>query len=200
VRRILHHLGAAALLALVPSVLHAQAVWDAPPLVSPHAPGGLSVLLASGNLDDIGVMAQWRRGRQGRGWGYRGGILQRDGDDASVFAGVDVSGVLATSVDEADIQVLWWSGVGAGVGDDVVVSVPLGLVAAWRGLGDGNAFAPYLGAHVAMDVGSGEGDALHLDASLDLGLDLTLTTGWVVRFGASLLGREALAVGIRVPS
>ena len=74
------------------------------------------------------------------------------------------------------------------------------LVAGWRGMGDGNAFAPYAGAHVALDVATGRGDNVSLDASLDLGLDLTLTTGWVVRFGASLFGRDAVGVGIRIPS
>lgn len=148
----------------------------------------------------LGVMGHWRQDRASLGLAYRGGIVQGDGDDVSVFAGVDISGILATSVEDADIQVAWWSGLGGGIGENVAVTIPVGLVAAWRGLGDGNVFAPYAGAHVALDLVSGPGDAVSLDASLDLGLDLTLVSGWVVRFGASLFGRDSVALGVRIPS
>lgn len=184
-----------------PDPATAQFAWDGPSLVAPHAPSGLSVLLVANDPGGaLGAMAQWRQERAAMGWGYRGGIVQSDSDDLAVFGGVDVSGVLAESVEDADIQVLWWSGAGAGVGDELALSVPLGLVAGWRGMGDGTAFAPYAGAHVVLDLATGGGDTVSLDASLDLGLDLTLTTGWVVRFGASLFGRDAVAVGIRIPS
>ena len=194
-------LALAAAVAWVPAPASAQYAWDGPSLVGPHAPAGLSVLLVANDPGGaLGAMAQWRRDRASLGWGYRGGIVQSDHDDVAVFGGVDVSAVLAESVEDADIHVLWWSGVGAGLGNELAVSVPVGLVAGWRGMGDGNAFAPYAGAHVTLDVATGDGDNVSLDASLDLGLDLTLTTGWVVRFGASLFGRDAVGVGIRIPS
>lgn len=194
-------LGLVAFSCVIPSCLSAQAAWDGPSLVSPHSPGGLSVMLVSnGPGDALGAMAHWGSSRGAMTLGYRGGVVQNDADRTSVFAGVDVSGVLARSVEDADLQVSWWSGAGVGVGDEVLVSVPLGLVVGWQGLGDGTVFAPYAGAHVALDLASGEGDTASLDASVDLGLDLTLTSGWVVRFGASLFGRESLGLGIRVPS
>ena len=34
---------------------------------------------------------------------------------------------------------------------------------------------------------------------LDLGLDIVLPSGWMVRAGASLGDRESLALGIKVP-
>ena len=170
-------LALAAAVAWVPAPVSAQYAWDGPSLVGPHAPAGLSVLLVANDPGGaLGAMAQWRRDRASLGWGYRGGIVQSDHDDVAVFGGVDVSAVLAESVEDADIQVLWWSGVGVGVGNELAVSVPVGLVAGWRGMGDGNAFAPYAGAHVALDLATGDGDTVSLDASLDLGLDLTLTT------------------------
>lgn len=184
-----------------PRAASAQYAWDGPALVGPHAPQGLSVLLVADDPGGaLGAMAQWRRDRASMGLAYRGGLVRSDHDDLAVFGGVDVSGVLAESVEDADVRVLWWSGLGAGLGDELAVSVPLGLVAGWRGMGDGTAFAPYAGAHVALDLATGPGDNVSLDASLDLGLDLTLTTGWVVRFGASLFGRDAIGVGIRIPS
>jgi len=98
------------------------------------------------------------------------------------------------------VDVRWWSGLGAGVGDEFVLSVPLGLVVGWQGAGDDVVFAPYAGGHAVLDIGTGEGDAVDLSASLDVGLDLTLVSGWVVRFGAAIGGRDALALGVRLPS
>lgn len=185
---------------LVPATLSAQFAWDGPSLVSPYAPTGLSILIVGNDPGGaLGAMGRWGGSRGNLTMGYRVGVVEDDASNASLFGGVDFSGVLATSVEDADVQVGWWSGVGAGVGDELLVSVPAGLVVAWRGLGDGNSFAPYVGAHVALDMATGPGDAVTLDGSLDLGLDLTLTSGWIVRFGASLFGRESLAVGIRIP-
>ena len=184
----------------LPAALTGQVAWEGPSLVSPYAPGGLSVFLVGADPGGaLGAMAQWRTTRGALGWGYRGGVVQDDADQAVVFAGVDVSGVLARSVEDADVHVAWWSGLGAGVGDEVLVSIPLGLVVAWQGLGDGTVFSPYAGGHVTLDLATGEGGDAALDGSLDVGLDLTLTSGWIVRFGAALFGRGSLGVGIRVP-
>lgn len=186
------------LFAPVPS--RAQAAWDAPPLVSPYAPQGLSVLMVAGSPgEQLGVMGVWRHDHASLGMAYRAGLVQDDNDDASVFGGVDASGLLTSSIEDADIRVVWWTGLGGSVGEHLVVSVPLGLVGAWRGLGDGNVFAPYAGGHVTLDMSTQDGEALHMDASLDLGLDLTLVSGWVVRFGASLFGRGSAGIGVRIP-
>jgi len=144
-------------------------------------------------------MAHWGSARGDLTLGYRAGVVQNDPVGTSVFAGVDVSGLLARSVEDADLQVSWWTGVGAGVGDDVLVSVPLGIVLGWQGLGDGTVFAPYAGGHVTLDLLSGEGNGTSLDAGADVGLDVTLTSGWIVRFGVALFGRGSVGVGIRVP-
>jgi hypothetical protein len=200
VRRIAAGLALAALV-LFPARAESQFAWDGPSLVSPHAPSGLSAFLVGSDPGGtLGVMAQVRRAGGKLNWGYRGGLVQDDADDLSFFGGVDLSGTLAESIEDADVQVLWWTGAGAGLGDRFALSVPVGLALGWKGLGDGNVFAPYAGAHVALDLRSGEGDRVALNGSLDLGLDLTLVSGWVVRFGASLFGRDALAVGLRIPS
>ena len=53
---------------------------------------------------------------------------------------------------------------------------------------------------MSLDLLTGEGNGgWSLDAGVDLGLDLTLTSGWMVRFGVALFGRGSLGVGIRVP-
>jgi len=122
------------------------------------------------------------------------------GSGLALGGGVDVSGVLSHGLEDADIDVLWWTGVGAGMGDDVIVSVPLSIVAGWTGEGDSAAFSPYVGAHIALDFTSFDGEEVALDISLDVGMDLELTSGWIVRFGLSLGGRDALALGMSVPS
>ena len=116
------HFGVVLLLSLAPAALTAQFAWDGPSLVSPHAPGGLSVLLVANQPGEaLGAMAHWGSSRGALTLGYRGGVVQNDAVGTSVFAGVDVCGVLAQSIEDADLQVSWWSGVGTGVGDDVLV-------------------------------------------------------------------------------
>ena len=190
-------------LALFPAGLAAQLVWEVPSLVSPYAPSGFSAfLLDAAPGGDLGAMAHWRRAGGSVATGYRVGVASDASDDLAVFGGVDISGVLADAVEDAPIEVLWWSGLGGGIGDEILVSIPLGIVAGWRGSGDGRGFAPYAGAHIALDLASGGGDALDLSGVADVGLDLTLTSGWVVRVGASIgsRGRDALAIGMRLPT
>jgi hypothetical protein len=145
-------------------------------------------------------MAQWRHAQGALEVGYRVGLAEDPTDGVAVFGGVDASGILARGVEDADVDVRWWSGVGAGVGSEVMLSVPVGIVVGWQGVGDDAVFAPYGGGHVVLDIGSGDGDAMDLNAAIDLGMDLTLVSGWVVRFGASVGGRSALALGIRMPT
>ena len=81
-----------------------------------------------------------------------------------------------------------------------MVSVPLAIVAGWTGEGDDVVFSPFLGGHIALDFTSIDGDELVFDAFLDVGMNLELTSGWIVRFELSVGGGDALALGISVPS
>jgi hypothetical protein len=181
--------------------LSAQLAWEAPPLVGPHAPAGLSVFLVDPWPGDrLGALAQWRT--PGPTWsvGYRGALAQGPRDALEGFGGIDVSRTLVEGAGRAGLRVVAWGGAGLGAGEDVTLSLPLGVAAGWTGLGDGTAFSPYAGFHLVLDVTSAEGDAVGLDGVFDMGLDLRLVSGWVARFGASIGGRDAFAVGIRVPS
>ena len=184
-----------------------DAAWDGPvpvaaaPLTGAAPPGGVGVYLRNPDAGDgSGVLATWRHARGSVDVGYRASVGEGADGDLALGGGIDFSGVLSRGLEGADIDVLWWTGVGAGIGDDVIVSVPLGIVAGWTGEGDDAVFSPYLGGHIALDFTSFDGDEVVLDASLDVGMDLELTSGWVVRFGLSLGGRNALALGISVPS
>ena len=193
---LLAHVGAA----LGAGPLSAQLAWDAPALVGPHAPEGLSVFLVNPwPGDGLGALGAWRTSGPTWSLGYRGALAQGPRSDLEGLAGIDVSRTLARSIQQADVRVAAWGGVGVGAGEEVTVSVPVGVVVGWSGLGDGTAFSPYAGGHVVLDLSTASGDHAGVDGVFDLGLDLRLVAGWVARFGASLGGRDALAFGIRVP-
>lgn len=175
--------------------------WDAPALVGPSAPTGLSVLAISPDPgSSIGAMATWRHRTVTLDFGYRAAVAQGPASDVIGAVGVDVGGYAARQVEGSEIDVSWWTGLGAGLGDRVVASIPLGLVAGWTGDGGDALLSPYAGAHAVIDLAGEAGRRVTLDAAVDLGLEMTiLPTEWIVRFGATLGGRNALAVGIRVP-
>ncbi len=197
-RRYLVTLGVALAVGVAP--LDAQMLWDAPPLVGHASPPGLSLFLLSPDPGDgLGVLASMRTQRGALDWGYRAALGEGAGGDLAAAAGVDVSGLLTRGVDEADVDVVWWSGAGASVGNELAISVPLGIAVGWSGRGDDVVLSPYAGVHVTLDVMTGPGDAMDLSGAVDLGLDMTVGSGWIVRVGASVGGRDALAIGVRIP-
>lgn len=187
---------------MTPRGVQGQIVWDTPSMMRPGAPAGLSILLLDAHpSDELGGMVTWRRAAAPVGIGLRAGIADEvDGDLAGMF-GLDVSGSLGDlDPDLGRPEVLWWSGAGIGVGDEVMASLPLGIVLGWRGSDEGLTFMPSLGAHLALDIMSGPGDDLDLDGTVDLGLDVGFRSGLMLRVGAGVGGRDALAVGVRLPS
>lgn len=180
----------------------AQIAWDSPPFISPVAPAGVSLFFLNGTGDRLGALATLRHEAGPVGLGYRLAVTEEyEPGDVVIAGGVDVSGFLARGVENADIDVAWWSGLGAGVGNETVVSVPLGIVVGWSGSSDsGVIFSPYGGGHVALDFASGDGDSVNFSGAFDVGGDIVLTSGWMIRFGATFGDREALAVGFKLPS
>lgn len=189
----------AALALVLPSASAAQGVWDAPSFVYPGAPWGLTVALTDQSPGSgLGVMALWRRAAAPAGLGFRAGISEAPEDDVSALFGVDVSGSLTRVLGTGTPAAIWWSGAGASVGDDVVASVPLGAAFRWVWQGEGISVAPWAGGHLALDVRLGDRSDLDLDGAVDLGMDMVFSR-WAVRLGAALGGRDALAVGVRIP-
>lgn len=183
-----------------PAQSEAQAVWDAPSFVYPGAPWGLTLALTDQSPGSgLGVMALWRRSAAPVGLGFRAGISEAPGDDVFALFGVDVSGSLTRALGTQGPAAIWWSGAGMSVGDDVIASIPLGVAFRWAWQGDGFSVAPWVGGHLAMDVHMGDRSDLDLDAAVDLGMDMVFP-GWVMRLGVALGGRDALAIGVRIPS
>lgn len=186
---------------LSPTAVKAQVAWEAPPLIAPGAPSGLSVLLWDAYPgDDLGVMALWRSAAVPSGLGIRGGLAEQPGGDLAGMFGLDVSGSLGSLDEAGNAGVVWWAGAGLGIGDEVLVSLPVGITVGWRVSEDAVTFSPYVGGHVALDILTGPDDDLDLEGAVDLGVDLAFNSGFAVRFGASVGGREALAVGLRFPT
>ncbi len=179
----------------------AQIAWDSPPFISPVSPAGVSLFFLSGSGDRLGAMATLRHDAGPVGLGYRLAVTEEtDPGDAVLAGGVDISGFLGRGIENSEIDVAWWSGLGVGVGNETVVSVPLGIIAGWSGSSDsGVIFSPYGGGHVALDVASGEGDTVSFSGGIDVGGDIVLSSGWMVRFGATFGDREAIALGLKLP-
>jgi hypothetical protein len=90
--------------------------------------------------------------------------------------------------------------VGLGTGQETIVSFPVGALLGWSGEGGGVILSPYGGGHVSLDVSTSDANNVQLVGSFDLGLDVVLSSGWLVRFGASIGDRDALALGMRIGS
>jgi len=192
---------AASLALAVATPAAGQIAWESPAILSPAAPAGVSVFLIDPAGGGLGAMIAYRRSAGPVGLGYRLSVAEEDGpgnSDVAVAGGFDVSGYLSRAVEGSDVDVIWWSGGGLGVGDETLVTIPLGLILGWSG-GDDVVLSPYGGGHLNLDIFSGDGDNFDLSGAVDLGIDLTFPSGWLVRFGVSVGDREALAIGLRFP-
>jgi hypothetical protein len=188
------------LILLLPMAVRAQPRWDAPSFMRPGSPAGLTLALIDTDPGaGLGVLALWRGAAAPTGIGFRAGITEAPGDEVAGLIGIDVSGSLSGPVASGEPEVLWWTGAGVGLGNDVSASFPLGLVFGWTARDEGVSFMPYAGGHMVLDVLSGPGDDLDLDGVVDLGLDLMFSGRWVMRLGIGLGGRDSVGFGVGFP-
>jgi len=194
-------LTAVAILAVLAVPVSGQIAWDSPALISPVVPSGVSLFLVNPAGGDIGALVTLRQEAGPVGLGYRAAIADESGSNGvALSGGIDVSGVLARGMEGSELDVIWWSGGGIGVGDELLLTAPLGIILGWSGASGDVVLSPYGGGHVVLDFVTGPGDDLHFDGVVDLGLDVALDSDWLIRFGASLGDRESLALGVKVPS
>lgn len=185
--------------AIGPASITAQTAWDAPPLISHVAPAGVSLFLVSPAGGDLGGLVTFRHEAGPVGLGYRLSLTDENAsDDLAVAAGVDISGFLARGVEDSPVDVMWWSGAGLGWGENTIISLPLGALVGWSGQGGDVILSPYGGGHLVMDISDIEGDNVSLGGAFDFGLDVVLSSGWLVRFGGSVGDRDALAIGVKI--
>ena len=179
-----------------------QTAWDSPALVSPVAPAGVSLLLLDAAGGELGGLATFRHDAGPVGMGYRLSIVDQGGVDGgiAVSGGVDISGFLSRAVEGSEVDVVWWSGGGVGLGDETLVTIPVGLVIGWSGSGGDVILSPYGGGHLNLEISSRANAGVDLVGVVDLGLDVGLPSGWLIRFGATIGDRESLALGLKLPS
>ncbi len=191
-----------AALAIITSVgnLHAQVAWESPMLASPRAPAGLGLYLADVAGGNLGLIGTWRGATAPSGLEFRFGIAESgpgDGDISGLF-GLSLGGMVARESGDMPFDISWVAGAGVGFGDWALITIPLGLSLGHTFSGDGILITPYVTPRIHLDAALGDevGDETDLGLSVDLGFDLTVRRGWVLRFGASLGDHEAFAIGI----
>ena len=196
-------LAVAALVGASAAPLRGQVAWDSPLLVGPETPAGWGVYLvdpASGA--GIGFLTTWRAGG---GTGYRIGLAEDGGEELSVFGGVDLIGRMVDADDDFPLNVSWVAGAGFGVGDDFVLSFPLGISVGRGFQVDSVLLSPYIIPRLVLDAffgrgdGPGEGsgdDDIELGLAVDFGIDINFDPEWVVRFAVSGGERDAIAIGL----
>lgn len=203
---------AAVLMALGVSPASAQVPWESPLLLGPGSPGGVSFFLVD-PAEGLGAMAQWQGRERERRLGFRAGVAEDYKDDLAAFGGVDFTGPLLTHSEEFPLDLIWVTGMGLGVGDAAVVSIPVGL-SLGRVLTEQDLwFHPYVATRLVVDAFLGDGNAygfasgrgprdgdddLELGLVLDFGADFSFAGDWSLRIGASVGDREGLAVGLSI--
>jgi hypothetical protein len=189
-------------IALRAGSVEAQLPWDAPLLVSPQTPPGWGVYLVDPEYDNgIGFLTTWRGGGP---LGFRVGLAEDAGENLSVYGGVDYSRGLVEAGNTFPLYVSWVTGAGFGVGDDAVLSFPLGISFGRAFQAETTIFNPSVTPRLVLDAwlggqnperGRGHDD-LDLGLAVDFDLDISFDPGWAVRFGVTGGDRDAVAIGI----
>jgi len=166
---VLRMLAVATLVAASVVPASAQTLWEAPPLVSHVVPSGVSLFVLSPAGGDFGALVTFRHDAGPVGLGYRLALSDENpSGDLAVAGGVDISGFLSRAVEGSEIDVMWWSGAGVGIGNEAVLSVPVGALIGWSGQGDGAILSPYGGGHVTLDLSTDGQNNIDLRAAFDI--------------------------------
>jgi hypothetical protein len=186
---------AAGLVLATASSTAAQIRWDSPFLVPPRPSQGVGIYLVDVAGGGIGALVTWIPTQTS--WGLRVGIADAPRDKVGIYGGADVSGAITRSNREFPFDMDWVFGIGASFANYTVLSVPVGLTLGHTFTGQGATFTPYLTPRLVLDaLFDAPGDDVELDFTVDLGFDLRLRSNWLVRFGATLSDRGAIAIGI----
>ncbi len=192
-------------LAAAAGPLRAQVAWDSPLLTAPAPRPGAGLFLASPRFGSLGVLGTWRPGTGGAG--FRVGLANDRHDDFSVFGGVDFQRLEHRGDEQFPLDVGWALGVGAGIGSDGAIVTPtasLNVGGTVSPEGEDFEFTPYMSPRLVLDLATGDvahphGSGAHLGFVVDLGVDVSVYRGWMLRFAGTVGERGAVAVGVVFP-
>src|SRR5262245_60319044 len=113
------------LLLVSASSVSAQVRWDSPFLTPPRPQPGVTAFMIDVAGGGLGGMITWIPTQTS--WGLRFGLADEPGDEIGVFGGGDVSGAITRANRDFPFDMDWVFGLGLGISDFVVLSVPVGL-------------------------------------------------------------------------
>lgn len=208
-RLILFALGLAALTLGAPSA-HGQIPWESPMLLSPGAPGGVSLHFVRFDYsieNSLGAVATFRPQSGVGGTGYRVAVAEGNLDHELAFAGgLDWSGMLQERNRDFPVDLMWFAGLGAGYADYLTVSVPFGIAFGRTLEGRAAWFSPYMSTRAVVEQGFGDSappdEGVSVGIAVDVGADVALGSqrGFILRLGASLGDRQTLVAGVHIGS
>jgi hypothetical protein len=192
--------------AAAPPGLAAQLAPDTPRLISPHGSGGFAAhWVRAGTLpgDEEAVLVTWAMPGLPDGVRLRAGLGTGAGGSTAGSGGIDVQAPLLRGGSDRPFDLDWQGGIGVGVGDYLLITVPFGLTGGVSWTSGAVWLAPYVSAGLAADLRLGD-DAptkeFQVDPTLDVGFDLSLDPErrFVLRAAAALGARQALSLGLAV--
>jgi len=189
-----------------PAVVEAQLLWDSPRMIGPESPGGLGVYwMRAGALpgDGDAVFGSWALPGFDGAVSVRGGGGEGAGGETAGFGGIDVHAPLARHTDSQPLDLEWTGGVGVGVGQYLLVSVPMGVAAGRSWSSESVWFAPYVSLGVALEYRAGDeapDDEFEVQGAAGVGFDIAFDQArrFVIRAAAELADRQAVAVGLSI--
>lgn len=174
-------------------------VWDSPMLAPPAPEMGYGFYLFEPAGADLGLLGTWRspgtRNIRVR-FGLADGV---GGDDVAVVFGGDYSSLLRGPTPDFPLQVGWVIGAGLAFADNLSFSAPFGATFGVPLDLEDLRLIPYVTPRVVFDAYFGNDDAdadSDLNFTMDLGLDVRVGPTWAIRFGATLIDRDAVAIGV----
>ena len=175
--------------------------WDSPSFMSPVQGDDVGVYFVDGDVADWGLQGIWRQ-TGNLNLGIRGGVLGGDDQTYGLIAAEFFGPIMSGNADLPLIVITWTAGAGAIFGDGTAISVPVGL-SFGANLDAGRiAIIPYVHPRFAIDFLTGDGDSeVELNLPVDLGADVRLPNGAIIRVGGTLTGdfHEAIGVGLAFP-
>jgi hypothetical protein len=169
-------------------------------LLPPRPDAGFGVYLVGTEFGGLGGLVTWRP--VSNRWGLRFGLAE-DADDLGIFGGIDFGGGVHRQTSDLPLDIDWLAGGFLSVGDNVLISVPLGLTGGHTFYTQGASFTPFVAPRLVLDLfffedpDTNDNDSdVDVDLAADVGVDMRLS-GFrpVIRFAGSL-GREAIAIGL----